>query len=96
MSADQDWELWEVFVRSARGLAHQHAGSLRAPDAVMALRNARDLFTRRAEGTSIWVVPSESITASHPEDKDAIFAPSAEKTYRLASSYPAPEGVVRL
>jgi hypothetical protein len=39
--------LWEVFVRSKRGLSHTHAGSLHAPDAHMALRNARDLYTRR-------------------------------------------------
>ena len=51
------WPLWEVFVRSGRGLSHVHAGSLHAPDATMALRNGRDLYTRRNEGTSVWVVP---------------------------------------
>ena len=25
-----DWPLWEVFVRSRRGLSHTHAGSLHA------------------------------------------------------------------
>lgn len=43
------WPLWEVFVRSGRGLSHVHAGSLHAPDATMALRNGRDLYTRRNE-----------------------------------------------
>ena len=47
--------LWEVFVRSRRGLSHQHVGSLHAADAEMALRNARDVYTRRQEGVSIWV-----------------------------------------
>lgn len=61
-----DWPLWEVFVRSRRGLSHTHAGSLHAPDAQMALRNARDLYTRRSEGVSIWVVPSTAVTASSP------------------------------
>ena len=46
------WPIWEVFVRSSRGLSHVHAGSLHAPDAAMALRNARDLYTRRNEGVS--------------------------------------------
>ncbi len=64
------WPLWEVFVRSRRGLSHTHAGSLHAPDAEMALRNARDLYTRRSEGVSIWVVPSAAITASSPDEKD--------------------------
>lgn len=66
MSSSTDWPLWEVFVRSRRGLSHTHAGSLHAPDAEMALRNARDLYTRRSEGVSIWVVPSTGITASSP------------------------------
>ena len=52
------WPLWEVFIRARRGLSHQHVGSLHAPDAAMALRNARDVYTRRGEGVSIWVVPS--------------------------------------
>src|SRR3954463_4431706 len=55
------WPLWEVFVRSSRGLSHVHAGSLHAPDAAMALRNARDLYPRRNEGVSIWVVPADAI-----------------------------------
>ncbi len=54
----RDWPLWEVFVRARRGLSHVHVGSLHAPDAEMALRNARDLYTRRGEGVSLWVVPS--------------------------------------
>ena len=46
------WPLWEVFIRARRGLSHQHVGSLHAPDAEMALRNARDVYTRRGEGVS--------------------------------------------
>jgi ring-1,2-phenylacetyl-CoA epoxidase subunit PaaB len=58
--------LWEVFVRSRRGLSHTHVGSLHAPDATMALRNARDVYTRRQEGVSIWVVRASDLTASSP------------------------------
>ena len=54
--AETGWPLWEVFVRGQRGLSHVHVGSLHAPDAAMALRNARDVYTRRQEGVSIWVV----------------------------------------
>ena len=35
--------LWEVFVRASRGLNHVHSGSLHAPDAETAARNARDV-----------------------------------------------------
>ncbi len=91
-----EWPLWEVFVRSRRGLSHSHAGSLHAPDAAMALRNARDLYTRRAEGVSIWVVPSAAITASSPDEKDPFFEPAGDKAYRHPTFYEIPEGVKHL
>ena len=88
--------LWEVFVRPRRGLAHSHVGSLHAPDAAMALRNARDLYTRRQEGVSIWVVPAAVITASSPDEKDAFFDPAADKAYRHPTFYQVPEGAPHL
>ena len=51
-----EWPLYEVFVRGKRGLNHVHVGSLHAADDEMALRHARDVYTRRNEGVSIWVV----------------------------------------
>lgn len=90
------WPLWEVFVRSRRGLSHTHVGSLHAPDAELALRNARDLYTRRSEGVSIWVVPSLQITASSPDEKDPFFEPAADKAYRHPTFYEVPEGVRNL
>ena len=62
-----NWPLWEIFIRSKNGLQHKHVGSLHAPNATMALENARDVYTRRMEGNSIWVVPSNYITASDPQ-----------------------------
>lgn len=88
--------LWEVFVRSKRGLSHNHVGSLHAPDAAMALRNARDVFTRRMEGVSIWVVPSAAITASSPEERDSFFEPAADKVYRHPTFYDIPKEVKQL
>jgi ring-1,2-phenylacetyl-CoA epoxidase subunit PaaB len=70
-----------------------HVGSLRAPDAEMALRNARDVYTRRNEGVSIWVVRSEDVTASSPDEKDPFFAPSGDKVYRHPTFYDIPENV---
>jgi ring-1,2-phenylacetyl-CoA epoxidase subunit PaaB len=60
---EAEWPLYEVFVRGRQALAHVHVGSLHAADEQMALRNARDVYTRRNEGVSIWVVRSELITA---------------------------------
>jgi ring-1,2-phenylacetyl-CoA epoxidase subunit PaaB len=89
----REWPLWEVFVRARRGLSHNHVGSLHAPDADMALRNARDLYTRRQEGVSLWVVRSEDITASSPTERDSFFDPAADKVYRHPTFYDVPADV---
>jgi ring-1,2-phenylacetyl-CoA epoxidase subunit PaaB len=88
-----DWPLFEVFVRGKRGLNHVHVGSLHAADEQMALTSARDLYTRRNEGVSIWVVRSDLITASSPDEKDAFFKPSGDKVYRHPTFYAIPDDV---
>ena len=92
-AALKEWPLWEVFVRSKQGLEHKHCGSLHAADAEQALTMARDVYTRRQEGVSIWVLPSAQISASAPEDKDAFFEPAADKIYRHPTFYKIPEEV---
>lgn len=87
------WPLFEVFLRGKRGLNHVHVGSLHAADAQMALRHARDLYTRRNEGVSIWVVAAADITASSPEEKDSFFDPSGDKVYRHPTFYAIPDDV---
>lgn len=91
-----EWPLWEIFVRPRRGLAHQHVGSVHAPDASLALQNGRDLYARRAEGVSIWAVRSADIAASSPEEKDSFFDPSADKMYRHPTFYDVPDEVHHL
>ena len=93
MTEQREWPLYEVFVRARRGLSHVHVGSLHAPDAEMALRNARDVYTRRQEGVSLWVIESALITASSPDEKDPFFAPSGDKVYRHPTFYEIPEDV---
>ncbi len=88
-----DWPLYEVFLRAKRGLNHVHVGSLHAADAEMALHHARDLYTRRNEGVSIWVVAARDITASSPDEKDPFFAPSGDKVYRHPTFYEIPDDV---
>lgn len=92
-AAEKSWPLWEVFIRPARGLSHTHAGSLHAADAKMAIANARDLYTRRAEGVSIWVVRSTDLVASSPDEKDELFDPAGDKIYRYPTFFKASEGV---
>ena len=85
--------LYEVFLRARGGLHHKHAGSLHAPDAAAALENARDVYTRRSEGVSIWVVPSEAITASNPSESEELFDPANDKIYRHPTFYEVPKEV---
>lgn len=84
--------VWEVFVQAKAGAPHQHAGSVHAADAEMALQNARDVYTRRREGVSLWVVPAAAITASSPEDAGPFFDPADDKPYRHPSFYSVPHG----
>jgi ring-1,2-phenylacetyl-CoA epoxidase subunit PaaB len=88
-----DWPLWEVFIRSKQGLDHKHAGSLHAADAQMAIENARDVYTRRMEGVSLWVVESRYIHASAPEEAGSLFEPANDKVYRYPTFYELPEEV---
>lgn len=86
-----EWPLWEVFIRSKQGLDHKHVGSLHAADAQMAIENARDVYTRRMEGVSIWVVESKSIHASNPADAEALYDPANDKAYRHPTFYNLPD-----
>lgn len=88
-----DWPLWEVFIRSKQGLDHKHVGSLHAADAQMAIENARDVYTRRMEGVSIWVVESKHIHATNPEEADSLFEPANDKIYRHPTFYDLPDEV---
>ena len=88
-----DWPLWEVFIRSKQGLDHKHVGSLHAADAQMAIENARDVYTRRMEGVSIWVVESKYIHASNPEEAGELFEPALDKIYRHPTFYDLPDEV---
>ncbi len=91
-----DWALWEVFVRAKGGLAHRHVGSVHAPDAELALRHARDTYTRRMEGVSLWVIPSAQIVASDPAEAGPMFEPAESKIYRHPTFYDIPDDVTHI
>lgn len=93
MANDSQWPLWEVFTQGPDGVPHEHAGSLHAPDAEMALQNARDVYSRRGKVVSIWVVPANAITASTPEEQGPFFDPGNDKVYRHPKFYSVPKGI---
>ena len=78
---------WEVFIQAKTGAHFQHAGCVHAVDKEMALQNARDLYTRRQEGTCIWVVKAKYIVSSNPEDAESFFDPANDKAYRYPTFF---------
>ena len=89
--SNQEWPLWEIFIRSKQGLDHKHVGSLHAVDAQMAIENARDVYTRRQEGVSIWVVESKHVHASNPDESPSFYDPMNDKVYRHPTFYDLPD-----
>ncbi len=85
--------VYEVFIRSSRGLDHKHVGSLHAESPEHALMYARDCYIRRSEGVSIWVVESTNITASQEGDIESFVDPMDDKPYRHATHYVLPDNV---
>ena len=86
---DAKWPLWEVFVRAKNGLSHKHAGSVHAADARMAIEAARDVYTRRMEGVSLWVVPSSAIVASDPKETTDLAAQQPERVMKMTATLEA-------
>jgi ring-1,2-phenylacetyl-CoA epoxidase subunit PaaB len=93
---NKSWPLWEIFIRSKNGLYHKHAGSLHAADAAMAIENARDVYTRRNEGVSIWVVESKDIHASNPDEAESFYDPADDKVYRHPTFYEVPDSITHM
>ena len=90
---NSEWKLWEVFTQKKTGAPHEHAGSVRAPDKEMAMLNARDVYSRRNEAVSLWVVEADQIVASSPEDAGPFFDPANDKIYRNPNFFKTPEGI---
>jgi ring-1,2-phenylacetyl-CoA epoxidase subunit PaaB len=74
-------------------MSHKHVGSIHAEDETLALHAARDVYTRRGEGVSIWVVKTANVFASDPQDEGPLFEPTASKPYRHPTFYDIPDDV---
>lgn len=71
MTADTQWPRFEAFQqRRPEGQFH-NVGSVHAADAEMALQNARDVFVRRPQTVSLWVVPTDAILARTREELES-------------------------
>jgi ring-1,2-phenylacetyl-CoA epoxidase subunit PaaB len=76
--------VYEVFRQEEPGGAFVHAGSLVAPDEVLAAQYARDIFSRREDALRLWVVPRESIREVADLD---LLQPQLDRKYRLGRGY---------
>ena len=79
--------VWEVFIQVKNGGSFQHVGNVHAADKELAMQNARDLYTRRMEGTCIWIVRSENIISSNSADEESFFDPANDKVYRYPTFF---------
>jgi ring-1,2-phenylacetyl-CoA epoxidase subunit PaaB len=66
--SDTQWPTYQVFKQDRPGSPHENVGSVHAPDAEIALQNARDVFVRRPECASLWVAPESHITSRTAEE----------------------------
>ena len=65
---DTQWPRFQVFHQEQWDRPHINAGAVHAPDAEMALQNARDVFVRRPDCVSLWVVPADQILSLTAEE----------------------------
>jgi ring-1,2-phenylacetyl-CoA epoxidase subunit PaaB len=65
---DTQWLRYEVFEKERPDLPHRNAGSVHAPDDEMALENARDVFVRRPNCLSLWVIAADKIFSKTVEE----------------------------
>jgi len=78
---DTQWPRYQVFHQERPDRPHANAGTVHAPDPEMALQNARDVFVRRPDCVSLWVVPSDQILSLTVEELDRTgLPPESDKT----------------
>ncbi len=75
---DTQWPRFMVFQQEKAGEPFVHNGTVHAPDAELAMLNARDVFARRPEATAMWVVRA-----------DVIFTQTREELAKAGSELPA-------
>lgn len=93
---DSQGQLWEVFLQTKPGIAFKHVGSIHAFDKDLAIKHARDTYTRRSEGTAMWVVPSAAISAVSVGEAESFFEPNDDKIYRHPTFYTIPADVKQI
>jgi len=77
-------EVWEVFRREKEGDPMRHGGSVMAPDSVLAVHYARELYGRRQESQALWVVRRADI---HELDDPDLLDPPLDRSFKKPGGY---------
>lgn len=96
---DTQWPRYLVFEQDFPRNPHRLAGSVHAPDAELALLNARDVFVRRPTVISLWTVRADAVFARTAEElakdsdwKDNLPPPAGEAEAYLVFAKPDHRG----
>jgi ring-1,2-phenylacetyl-CoA epoxidase subunit PaaB len=77
-------EPFEVFRQAKDGGPMTHGGNVLAPDPLLALHYAREMFSRRGESVRLWVVRRADV---HELDDPDLLAPPLDRSYRKPGGY---------
>ena len=77
-------EPYEVFRQEKEGDAMRHGGSVMAPDRVLALHYARELYGRRQESVRLWIVRRADITVLDDPD---LLQPPLDRSFKKPGGY---------
>jgi phenylacetate-CoA oxygenase PaaH subunit len=73
-----------VFRQEKEGDAMRHGGSVLAPDAVLAVHYARELFGRRQESVRLWVVRRADV---HDLSDPDLLNPPMDRSFKKPGGY---------
>lgn len=76
--------VYEVFQQQKEGGPLAHSGNVQAPDDVLAVHYARELYGRRGESVRLWVVPRASVLELTDAD---LLKPPLDRSYRSVEGY---------
>jgi ring-1,2-phenylacetyl-CoA epoxidase subunit PaaB len=77
-------EPWEVFRQEKEGDAMRHGGSVMAPDAVLAVHYAREMYGRRQESVRLWVVRRADV---HDLSDQDLLQPPLDRSFKKPGGY---------
>jgi ring-1,2-phenylacetyl-CoA epoxidase subunit PaaB len=75
---------WEVFQQEKEGGPMRHGGSVMAPDAVLAIHYARELYGRRQESVRLWIVRRADI---HDLADPDLLSPPLDRSFKKPGGY---------